>query len=260
MNTNQIMSEMDFVKYAIENHTIINEDRMYPYIVFQYKVPNIYTCPTHDLEICMRHSILRDRRLHCPSLRIVHSPNCDLMTDNGHRDYGLRRCTRKLLHPNRVTKFKINMKSDEVAYLGFFGEGVNYIDYISMISNMTIKSEHIGKCKELENLIISPTSSIEKFDMQDIPKNIKYLKIYEDMDSAVNGNIETLITRKYLYSLYLVGYGYTGDVKKLISMSNIKNANIIAANATGFDTIKKSDFPTALKFDSGDFWVNIMKR
>ena len=80
------------------------------------------------------------------------------------------------------------------------------------------------------------------------------------MDSAVNGNIETLITRKYLYSLYLVGYGYTGDVKKLISMSNIKNANIIATNATGFDTIKKSDFPTALKFDSGDFWVNIMKR
>ena len=43
-------------------------------------------------------------------------------------------------------------------------------------------------------------------------------------------------------------------------MNNIKNANIIATNATGFDTIKKSDFPTALKFDSGDFWVNIMKR
>lgn len=260
MNTKPIMSERDFVKYAIENRTIINEENMYPYIVFRYKVPNRYTYPTHDLEICMRHSILRDRRLHCPSLRIVHSPNCDLMTDNGHREYGLRICTRKLLHPNRVTEFKINMKTDGVAYLGFFGEGVNYIDYIAMVSHMIIKSEHIGKCKELENLVISPTSSISKFDMQDIPKNIKFLKIDGDMYSAVNGNIETLITRKNLYSLYLVGYGYTGNVKQLISMSNIKNANIIAPNVTGFDTIKKSDYPTAVQFDSGNSWVNIMKR
>ncbi len=259
MNTKPIMSERDFVKYAIDNRTIINEERMYPYIVFQYKAPNRYTYPTHDLEICMRHSFLRDRRFHCPSLRIVHSQNCDLMTDNGHHDYGLRRCTRKLLQPNRVTEFKINMKSDGVAYLGFFGEGVNYIDYISMVSHMTVKSEHIGKCKELENLVISPTSYIEKFDMQDIPGSIKFLKIDGDMYSAVNGNIETLITRKYLYSLYLVGYGYTGNVKQLISMSNIKNASIIAPNATGFNEIKESDFPTALQFDSGDGWVNIMR-
>lgn len=259
MNAKPIKNERDFVKYAIEHRTIMDEERMYPYIVFKYKSPKRYVYPNHDLEICMRHSILRDRRLHCPSLRIVHSPNCDLMTDNGHRDYGLRRCTRKLLHPNRVTEFKINMKFDDVAYLGFFGEGVNYIDYISMVSHMTIKSEHIGKCKELENLVVSPTSSIAKFDMQDIPKNIKFLKIDGDMYSAVNGNIETLITRKHLYSLYLVGYGYTGDVKKLISMSNIKNASIMAPNATGFNEIKKSDFPTALQFDSGDGWVNIMK-
>lgn len=260
MNPKLIKSERDFVKYAIEHRTIVNEENMYPYIIFQYKAPGRYTYPAHDLEICMRHSILRDRRLHCPSLRIVHSTNCDLMTDNGYRDCGLRRCTRKLLHPNRVTEFKIHMKTDGVAYLGFFGEGVNYIDYISMVSHMTIKSEHIGKCKELENLVVSPSSSIAKFDMQDIPKNIKFLKIDGDMYSAVNGNIETLITRKYLYSLYLVGYGYTGDVKKLISMSNIKNASIMAPNATGFNEIKKSDFPTALQFDSGDCWVNIMKR
>lgn len=259
MNTKPIKSERDFVRYAIENRTIRYEHNMYPYIVFQYNAPKGYIYPTHDLEICMRHSFLRDRRLHCPPLRIVHSPNCDLMTDNGHRDYGLIRCTRKLLQPNRVTEFKINMKTDGVAYLGFFGEGVNYIDYISMAGHMSIKSEHIGKCKELENLVISPTSSIAKFDMQDIPKSIKFLKIDGDMYSAVNGNIETLITREHLYSLYLVGYGYTGDVKRLISMSNIKNASIIAPNATGFNEINKSDFPTALQFDSGDGWVNIMK-
>lgn len=259
MNTKPIKSERDFVKYAIEKRTIRDEDQMYPYIVFQYKVPNRYVYPNHDLEICMRHSILRDKRLHCPSLRIVHSPNCYITTDNGHRDSGLRRCTRKLLKPNRVTEFKINMKTDGTAYLGFFGEGVNYIDYISMAGHMSIKSEHIGKCKELENLVVSPTSSITKFDMQDIPKNIKFLKIDGDMYSAVNGNIETLITREHLRSLYLVGYGYTGDVKQLISMSNIKNASIIAPNATGFNEIKKSDFPTALQFDSGDGWVNIMK-
>ena len=259
-----VKDEDDFIFWAISDRTIRSSKNMYPYIILQYKVPmswNPYERERdHDFEIAMRHDIIGDKRLHCPSLRIAYSSNCEITTNNGERDKPMTRLTRKLLRPNRVTNFKINLRGEgPVVYVGFFGEGVKYIDYLSLLNRIHVKSKYIKECERLENLILSPNCFIDDLDFDDIPKTIQFLKFDSDMYRAKDANVEKLILKEKLQSLYLTGYGYTGKVKTLLGMSNLKNANIIAPNITDIDELKKEDFPTATLFDVGPSWVSIMK-
>lgn len=260
MNLWNISTEADFIAYAVKNRSVHYSKNMYPYIVLQYKAPKDLKNHDIDFEIAMSHDILIDKTLHCPMLRIMHSENCVITTNNGERDKPMTVLTRKTLRPNRIVSFKVNMKYDGIGYIGFFGEGVKNIDYLSLLNHMTIQSKYLEKCTKLASLIVSPTSFINDFDISHIPNSIQFLKIDGDMYKADYANLEELVLKENLKTLYLVGYGYTGEIDTLTKMSNLKNIDIIAPNAKGYEKLKKDDFQNAIQFDVGSYYASIIKR
>lgn len=253
-------SEEVFIFDAVRNRSIHSSKNMYPYIILKYpSQPKHLVSQDSSFEIGMFFDKIKELKIHTPTLRIVCSDNAVLTTDNGERDKEMTPLTRKTLRANRIVRFKIKVRIPGTVYIGFFGEGVKYIDYLALLEHMSIQSKYIRECERLQNLIVSPISTIENFDMNDIPDAIQFLKLDGDMYQAKDGDITKLICKKDLKSLYLVGAGYVGDVQQLIHMSNIKNAVIIAPNATGYQELKKENYPDTILLDSNEYYVAVMR-